>query len=115
MGPKVGQSRWLYIGTPLYLSIILFSSVGSAEDAVELSPISLRLTDCGYLESAEESGTSENGIFHSVGLPDDDVFRPLLADPKEPRFSGSLQRVRFRDVDESLNAAFVGFGGTFGL
>jgi len=115
MGSKVGQSRWLYIGAALFLSIILFPSAGSAEDAVELSPISLRQLDCGYLESAEESGTSENGLFHSVGLPEDDVFRPLLADPKEPRFSGSLQRVRFRDVGESLDAAFVGFGGTFGL
>ncbi|MDH5426827.1 MAG: DUF1207 domain-containing protein [Nitrospirota bacterium] len=114
-GPKVSQSRRLCVGAVLCLVIVHLPVAGSAEEGVGLSPISVRQSDCGYVESSEDSGPSENGKFHSVGLPADDVFRPLLADPKEPRFSGSLQRVRFRDVGETLNVGVVGFGGTFGL
>ncbi|WP_454062025.1 DUF1207 domain-containing protein [Candidatus Nitrospira salsa] len=48
-------------------------------------------------------------------MPDDDVFRPLLAAPKEPRFIGGYQRVRFRNANESLNVGLITAGGTFGL
>ena len=97
------------------LFLILLSNAGAAAEEVGLPPVPFRLLDCGYEDTLDDSGTTENGKFHSVGLPADDVFRPLLADPKEPRFSGNLQRVRFRDVGESVNVAAVGFGETFGL
>ena len=115
MVTKASPLRRLCVGAILCLVILHLPGVGEAEEGVALSPVSVRQPDCGYVESSEDSGTSENGIFQSVGLPDDDVFRPLLADPKEPRFSGNLQRVRFRDVDETVDIAVVGFGGTFGL
>lgn len=99
----------------LVLFLVLLSSGGAAAEEGGLSPVSLRLLDCGYEDTLDNSGTSENGIFHNVALPDDDVFRPLLADPKEPRFSATFSRVRFRDVGESVNVSAVGFGGTLGL
>lgn len=48
-----------------------------------------------------------------ASYPVGDVFRPLLADPRQPRFYISL-----REVDmpaERLTTAAVGFGETFGL
>jgi len=46
-------------------------------------------------------------------LPEKDLFRPLLADPKEPRFQVSALRVD-SDVHDSTVGA-VGFGENFGI
>ncbi len=97
------------------LSLILLSSAGVAAENFGVAPVPMRQLDCGYREVSDDSNSSENGISHYEALPHDDVFRPLLADPKEPRFSGSFNRVRFRDVGESVNVSAVGFGGTLGL
>lgn len=115
MGCKGRQLRQLFVCTALCQVIILFPGVGAAAEEVGVSPVPLRQLDCGYRETSDDSGTSENGRFHNVALPNDDVFRPLLADPKEPRFSATFNRVRFRDVDETLNTSTVSFGGIFGL
>jgi len=48
-----------------------------------------------------------------MAYPVGDVFRPLLADPRQPRFFVSL-----REVDmpaERMTTVAVGFGETFGL
>lgn len=46
-------------------------------------------------------------------MPTTDLFRPLLADPKEPRFTMSLLKVK-SDLRETTIAA-VGFGENFGI
>jgi len=46
-------------------------------------------------------------------FPTGDVFRPLIADPKQPRFFVSA--VRFKSVGATYTMAPVGFGETFGL
>ncbi len=58
----------------------------------------------------------------SVFLPDDDVFRPLLADPRQPRLFATYERVHFRGTavvaegeGRTINAGLVGLGGAFGL
>ena len=55
-------------------------------------------------------------------LTRDDVFRPLLADPKEPRFSASYQRIRFRTGEvrsgrdtDTIHSGFVQAGQSIGL
>jgi hypothetical protein len=48
-------------------------------------------------------------------FPDDDVFRPLLADPKQPQLYFRYQNVRLRDVGENLNTGSVAVGEYFGL
>jgi hypothetical protein len=48
-------------------------------------------------------------------FPDDDVFRPLLADPKQPQVYFRYQYVRLRDVGENLNTLNVAVGEYFGL
>jgi hypothetical protein len=50
----------------------------------------------------------ENGAF-----PVGDVFRPLLADPKQPQVFVSLNR--FTSVGDRYTLASVGFGETFGF
>ena len=46
-------------------------------------------------------------------LPEKDLFRPLLADPKEPRFQASIQWLASDLYDTRVGA--VGFGENFGI
>ncbi len=70
--------------------------------------------DCRYEQS--DSGTS------SSVFPGDDVFRPLMADPKQPQFFAAYQSVQRREptstvkgVGKSVNVGSVGFGENFGF
>src|SRR5689334_18161199 len=72
--------------------------------------------DCRY---ATPPGKSD---LDGVLLPDNDVFRPLLADQREPRFYADYRRVRFRASQalaeghgSTIDAALVAFGGAFGI
>ena len=47
------------------------------------------------------------------GFPTGDMFRPLIADPKQPQFFVSLYR--FTSSGERYTMASVGFGETFGM
>jgi hypothetical protein len=86
-----------------------------AERAAEEEPP----VDCRYANPREhEAHAPLGGVF----LPKDDVFRPLLADPKEPRFSASYQRMRFEErgipgqrSGDTVDVGTIGAGGTFGL
>lgn len=53
---------------------------------------------------------AEEGV---TPLPVKDLFRPLLADPKEPRFQASLQWLTSDLYDTRVGA--VGFGENFGI
>lgn len=46
-------------------------------------------------------------------LPEDELFAPLLADPRQPRFSMSYQR--YRTPTRDFSAAAVAFGEYFGI
>ncbi len=72
-------------------------------------------TDCRYLSTEDRPAAQGEGRLVPAPFPADDVFRPLLADPKQPQFFASYQRLRIRNVDTTLDAAFVGFGEYFGL
>ena len=52
--------------------------------------------------------TGEGKVF-----PVGDVFRPLLADPKQPQFFSSINR--FKSAGHQYTVASVGFGETFGM
>src|SRR5688572_5878988 len=67
---------------------------------------------CGAgVHVSEASGT--------VAFPEDQIFCPLIADPKEPRSFVSFLRGTFRSLDdpggEGTSIASVGVGDTFGL
>lgn len=70
--------------------------------------------------AAAEDGSSGAAAWRV--FPRDDVFRKLLADPKEPRFSATYARIDFRAGDvragraETLiHTGMVGLGETVGL
>lgn len=95
----------LYLPIFLYL---IFQSVLPAE--AETAPTSDTLPDCRYRAaffSTPVSGTNRL-------LPDGDLFRPLLADPKQPQFVAGRQGVNPGSADD-FAAAWVGFGENFGL
>ncbi len=64
-------------------------------------------------ELATESAVTVPRSPEAVFLPSGDLFRPLLADPKEPRFYFSFLMVKFGS--ENNKSAVGGYGETFGL
>jgi len=96
------------------LSILSASPVGGAARV-----------DCRY--SSDEETTSSATVEQSGGLnptflPQNDVFRPILADQREPRFYADYRRIHFRAKSllaegngNDINAALVALGGEFGL
>ncbi len=63
--------------------------------------------DCRYDHYAE-GDTSE-------AFPSDDVFRPLMADPKQPQFFAIWQQTRLRANDSSFSRGSVAIGENFGF
>ncbi|MGB0908902.1 MAG: DUF1207 domain-containing protein [Nitrospirales bacterium] len=108
--PQEFCTYWIFI-----VCITFIPCDGWTEGGDWFSSPTAQHTDCRYQTSSINTTRSEGDLFHSIGLPDDDVFTPLLAAPKEPKFVGGYQRVRFRDANESLNVGIISAGGTFGL
>ncbi len=82
--------------------------------AEESTTRDLSRVDCRY----EGIGTmhSNNSDSSPVeAFPTNDVFRPLLADPKQPQFFAAYQATRVRTDNTSANIGSVGFGENFGL
>lgn len=71
--------------------------------------------DCRYNPERRSAGTGGAEAWTNVAFPEGDVFRPLLADPKQPQFFASYQTLRVRDGGSSVNVGSVGFGENFGL
>jgi hypothetical protein len=65
------------------------------------------------------TGVHEAEARGGVLFPQDQIFCPLLADPKEPRSFVSWLRGTFRSLDdpsgEGTNIASVGIGDSFGI
>jgi hypothetical protein len=65
------------------------------------------------------TGVHETEAIGTVFLPQDQIFCPLIADPKDPRSFASLLRGTFRSLDdpsgEGTLIASVGIGDSFGL
>jgi hypothetical protein len=108
----------------LFLSLSFHSPAGGAERAYQGG--SERL-DCRYFRADEtipSFAVEDPGPWEGVLLPDNDVFRPILADQREPRFYADYRRLHFRFANSDLlaegkgptiNAAMVAFGGEFGI
>ncbi len=92
------------VGWLLTLTALTVSQV-SAEEASEKTVSAV--IDCRYEQS--DGGTRQSAF------PKDDVFRPLLADPKQPQFFASWQATRVRTNQTSANIGSVGFGENFGF
>ena len=96
-----------YRGVVCWLLTLTTMTVGqvSAEEAPE--KMVSALVDCRYEQ--RDDGTRQSAF------PKDDVFRPLLADPKQPQFFASWQTTRVRTNQTSANIGSVGFGENFGF
>lgn len=90
-----------YLCLVLLLSIVIASQSWAEEVTTGLR------SDCRYEHA--EGGKS------SAAFPADDVFRPLIADPKQPQFFASWQGTRVRSDNTYVNAAWVGVGENFGI
>ncbi|MGH7822165.1 MAG: DUF1207 domain-containing protein [Candidatus Binatia bacterium] len=104
---RTALRRWLVAA-----ALLAFGSVASAQDGDR------EIADCRYGVPPKEEGEG----WARVVLPGDDLFRPPLADVKEPRFSAAYQRLRFRSRglpaerdDETIHAGIAGFGVNFGV
>src|SRR6266545_4605947 len=89
-----------------------------AEEAGSATPS--KTYDCRY-ESSRAAPSQDGGSRPIEAFPENDVFRPLLADPKQPQFFATYQAVRVRspslqaNFGQSVNIGSVGFGENFGL
>ena len=91
---------------PLFIAVVLLATAQQATAQTINAP------RCGTgIHAAEASGT--------VGFPQDQIFCPLLADPKEPRSFVSWLRGTFRSLDDpsgtGTTIGSVGVGDSFGL
>jgi len=104
------------IPTILCVSLVSGSVRADEPDATT----SQQMRECRYGPTGKEQVSK--GPMVRVILPPNDLFRPLMADMKQPRFYASYRRVRFlgsalpaEEQGNVINAGVVGFGGTFGL
>lgn len=99
------RATWMrYGGLLCWLAALVTADVPQAlaEEAKSDAP-----SDCRY--EPREGGTN------SSAFPTDDVFRPLIADPKQPQFFASWQAVNARTDRTHANVGSVGFGENFGF
>lgn len=65
------------------------------------------------------TGVHESEAIGVVGFPQDQIFCPIIADPKEPRSFASLLRGTFPSIEkpsgQGTTIASVGLGDSFGL
>jgi hypothetical protein len=119
---------WLPVSrfAELFAAPLVAIAAASAPGAGRASEIAPEPLECPYSTGAPATPASAEdtpGPLESVLLPDKDVFRPLLADQREPRFYADYRRIYFRGSSNMLaegrgneiNAALVAFGGAFGI
>lgn len=76
---------------------------------------SSQMPDCRYAVDAADALPADESLARPVRrFPRDDLFRPVLADPKQPQFVISRQRV-IPEQDGDFVAGWVVYGETFGI
>ena len=100
MGESAGYRFW----TALATAVLLFTRVGEAQTGPA--------PRCG-------AGVHDAEAYGAVLFPQDQIFCPVLADPKEARSFVSFLRGTFRSLDDpsgkGTNIGSVGLGDNFGL
>lgn len=100
----MADRHWCPCVVTLVVVLVLFAVPASAQ--------TVNAPRCG-------TGVHESEATGTVGFPEDQIFCPLIADPKEPRSFVSYLHGTFRSLDdptgEGTSIASVGVGDTFGL
>lgn len=118
---KRGRRWWILSGLIMAgLALVAASPEAFAQSEEGANELPLNGPDCRYSRRVATTVDTAEGFEH-IGFPRDDVFRPLLAAPLEPRFSGTFGWAVF-DPDLSRSngfshfiAAFVGLAGSAGF
>ena len=108
MGRRVSNQRWTvgiwimvtFLAVPAYAQE---SGENKSEDGT-----SREWLDCRYHQVKEDAVDHE-------WFPSDDLFRPLLADPKQPQFFALWQSQQSRIERTNANIGSIGIGENFGL
>ncbi|MDK2744528.1 MAG: DUF1207 domain-containing protein [Nitrospira sp.] len=111
MGRRVSVERWI-IG--IVVIVCLLAGQAYADDSNEKKPndsTPKEVLDCRYQQPPELS----EGEATSEMFPSDDLFRPLLADPKQPQFFALWQSMQSRNERTNANIGSVGIGENFGF
>jgi len=111
MGRRVSVERWI-IG--IVVIVCLLAGQAYADDSNEKKPndsTPKEVLDCRYQQPPELS----EGEATSEMFPSDDLFRPLLADPKQPQFFALWQSTQSRNERTNANIGSVGIGENFGF
>ena len=94
------------------LAVAVIATIGVALFATDSAAQTSGAPRCG-------TGVHESQALGVVGFPEDQIFCPTVADPKEARSFVSLLRGTFRSLDdpsgEGTTIASVGVGNSFGL
>lgn len=102
----MGFPKFTIPALTLFLAVS-FHQAASAE-AVSVDQNGLESPDL-----AQQSTAAMSAPLRTIFLPTGDLFRPLLADPKEPRFYLSYRLFKYRT--EQIHGAVAGYGEIFGL
>src|SRR6267378_6063178 len=103
------------------------AAVAALAIAITSSALGAERLDCRYYRADDANPATmaeDPDPLEGLLLPDNDVFRPILADQREPRFYADYRRVHFRFSNSELlaegkgpniDAGMVGLGGQFGI
>lgn len=83
-------------------------------DGAEPPETSRPLHDCRYKSEFPESLSDSAGKRSRQVFPNGDLFRPLIADPKQPQFVIGRRRVKPNQADDFVGA-WVAYGENFGI
>jgi hypothetical protein len=118
-GQKATLRTWLLFGSAVVAPCAWHVFPVSAEEpAKEAVVTDSTKKDCRYEGIGEKSNSGASAL---ELFPENDVFRPLWADPKQPQFFMSWQSTHIRsnivnvNTPTHVNLGTVGFGENFGL
>ena len=103
------------------LAAILFATFPAVAEGPERSEVYIE-TDCRYVMSDDPQAALVSEPIGKTWFPRGDIFRPLLADMKQPRLYLTQRRVRFEGAslptggqDSTISAGLVGIGKDYGI
>jgi hypothetical protein len=88
----------------LVVALLVAAAAAPALGAERTFEIAAERLDCRYSTASPTQASAEEtpSPVESVLLPDNDVFRPLLADQREPRFYADYRQVWFQGGSDVL-------------
>ncbi|HWV46961.1 MAG TPA: DUF1207 domain-containing protein, partial [Nitrospira sp.] len=111
MGRRVPYDRYV-VGIVAIMGLLGGNVyAGESNDKKTDDPAIKEVLDCRYRQASELSeGKATSEVF-----PSDDLFRPLLADPKQPQFFALWQSTTSNVAQSAKSNGLVGFGENFGF